>query len=201
MENGNRKQALLRALRKGGFVYCGPGSDELNGRCCKWVLQSIADGLRADRFSAGMKAGALVLGADMYSQRAVRRALAALVEAGLVRRERAPAGRGTKSEAPAKNYLSAKLIELAIEWAGAWRSTSSKPEPCLFPVPAAFHPHPPAEQALARVPAGMRANLALVSVPNLHTDLDTPPLQGGVSLPLLPSPPPARGGGCGRDLN
>lgn len=194
MENINRKQALRRALEEGGIFYVGAGADELNGKCCCLVLMRIASLLRADRLAAGVRAGAALLGGHIYSERQVFRGLAALVKSGIVRRERDLAGtRGTTNETPAVNYISAQVIDLAIEWAVAWRRGSPRPTNCVIHVPTLFEPYLPAKQALARVLEGQHDKLTPGFMTNCHTDLDTPPApaRGGTS----PSASPCRGQG------
>ncbi len=56
----NKKQ-LLKVGLEHGIDFDGEGADTVNSRCARFVLLSVASGLRGDQFELGMQAGVEVL--------------------------------------------------------------------------------------------------------------------------------------------
>lgn len=133
----------MRALDSGGLVFTSPPGDgqalaeELNGRAARLILRAVAAGLRADRLEAGFVAGAEVLAGGLYSTRHARRAVAALVAAGVLRRDRqGRRGAFWEKESPAKNFIHSQVVEAAVGWALDWRARPGPaPDPRTLDVP------------------------------------------------------------------
>lgn len=134
----NKKQ-LLKVGLESGIDFDGEGADTVNSRCARFVLLSVAGGLRGDQFELGMQAGIEVLAGKFYSPRQISRSISVLVKAGLLRRVRARAGRGTAGEAPAMNYLHPVLLSAAVAWAAEWsKNGPRKPKSRIIRIPLSF---------------------------------------------------------------
>lgn len=196
----HKKELLLRGLAEGGLGFQGPCSDGLEDRATRLVLLQIARGLRADRLHAGMKAGAEVLGAGLYSDRHVRRALALLQKAGVIQRVRSRTAKALK-EAPARNYIHPIVIDAAVAWALAWRNSpgSKRPPKREIQTPQ-LQPCMPAKPVTTQVPEGQADILTGCQADILaeeHTTPPLPPVGGeGELCPASPGHPSPPSGGC-----
>lgn len=153
-------------------------ADLLLSRSVRTVLEHIARSLpdRQDRIHRGVQLGWAALGNLKYKRSSVLAAIALLVRAGIIHRERSRVKRDLH-EAVARTRVNPVLIEAAERWNES--KLAGRTERIRIQLPLTWTA-PPGNPPLARTSAEQRPKFGSCSVQTLDGGFDTPPAGGDV---------------------